>query len=247
MSNPFVHLELSTSDTSQAKAFYSGLFGWSFSDNDMGGGMIYSTFHPSSGPGGGMFSMPGMPTFWLAYVGVEEINAATDNAKSLGATVHKGPMEIPNIGWMTILADPTCATIAMFQPKDAAQQPPTGGPGSSPFVHLELCTPDTAAAKAFYTGLFGWSFQDMDMGGGMIYSTFKPDSGPGGGLFTMPGVPTAWLAYVGVDDINAATDKAKSLGATIYRGPQEIPNVGWFTVLGDPTGATIAIFQPKPA
>ena len=117
MSNPFVHLELSTSDTAKAKAFYSSLFGWEFTDNDMGNNMIYSTFKPSSGPGGGLFSMPNMPTFWLAYVGVEDINAATEKAKSLGATIHKGPMEIPNIGWMTILADPTGATIAMFQPK----------------------------------------------------------------------------------------------------------------------------------
>jgi len=115
MSNPFVHLELCTSDTAAAKAFYSGLFGWSFTDNDMGQ-MIYSTFKPDSGPGGGLFSMPGMPTFWLAYVGVEDINASTDKAKSLGATIHKSPMEIPNIGWMTILADPTGATIALFQP-----------------------------------------------------------------------------------------------------------------------------------
>jgi predicted enzyme related to lactoylglutathione lyase len=116
MSNPFVHLELCTSDTAAAKAFYSGLFGWAFTDNDMGQ-MIYSTFKPDSGPGGGLFSMPGMPTFWLAYVGVEDINASTEKAESLGATIHKGPMEIPNIGWATILADPTGATIALFQPK----------------------------------------------------------------------------------------------------------------------------------
>jgi predicted enzyme related to lactoylglutathione lyase len=247
MSNPFVHLELSTSDVAAAKAFYSGLFGWAIQDMDMGGGMIYSTFKPASGPGGGMFSMPGMPTFWLAYVGVKDINESTEKAKSLGATIHRGPMEIPNIGWMTILVDPTGATIAMFQPKDGAQQPPPGNAGSSPFVHLELCSPDVAAAKAFYSGLFGWAFTDTDMGGGMIYSTFHPSSGPGGGLFTMPGVPNAWLAYVGVEDINASTDKAKSLGATVYRGPHEIPNIGWFTILGDPTGATIALFEAKTA
>jgi uncharacterized protein len=117
MSNPFVHLELSTSDVSKAKAFYTGLFGWEITDNDMGGGMIYSTFKPSTGPGGGMFTMPGAPTFWLPYVGVEDINAATEKAVSLGATVHKGPMDIPNVGWATILADPTGATIALFQPK----------------------------------------------------------------------------------------------------------------------------------
>ena len=117
---------------------------------------------------------------------------------------------------------------------------------ANPFVHLELCTTDTAKAKDFYSKLFNWDFNDNDMGGGMIYSTFKPDSGPGGGLFTMPGAPTAWLAYVGVEDINTATAKAKSLGATIHKGPQEIPHVGWFTILADPTGATIALFQPKP-
>ncbi|MGA9061530.1 MAG: VOC family protein [Terracidiphilus sp.] len=115
---------------------------------------------------------------------------------------------------------------------------------ANPFVHLELCTSDTAKAKEFYSKLFGWNFTDNDMGG-MIYSTFKPDSGPGGGLFSMPDMPTFWRAYVGVDDINAATEKAKSLGARIHRGPQEIPNIGWFTILADPTGATIALFQPK--
>ncbi len=116
MANPFVHLELSTSDLARAKDFYADLFDWTFTDNDMGGGMIYSTFKPDSGPGGGMFTMPGSPTFWLAYVGVEDINAATEKAAMLGATIHKGPVEIPNVGWMSILVDPTGATIALFQP-----------------------------------------------------------------------------------------------------------------------------------
>ena len=64
-------------------------------------------------------------------------------------------------------------------------------------------------------------------------------------MMSMPGGSHAWLAYVGVEDINASTAKAKSLGGTICMGPQEIPNVGWFTTLTDPTGCTIAMFQPK--
>ena len=115
---------------------------------------------------------------------------------------------------------------------------------ANPFVHLELCTSDTAKAREFYSKLFGWNFTDSDMGG-MIYSMFKPDSGPGGGIFSMPNMPTFWMAYVGVADIDTATEKAKSLGAKIHKGPQEIPTVGWFTILVDPTGATIALFQPK--
>jgi uncharacterized protein len=116
---------------------------------------------------------------------------------------------------------------------------------ANPFVHLELCTSDTAKAKEFYSKLFGWNFTDSEMGGGMIYSMFKPESGPGGGIFSVPNMPTFWMAYVGVADINTATEKAKSLGAKIHKGPQEIPTVGWFTILVDPTGATIALFQPK--
>ena len=56
---------------------------------------------------------------------------------------------------------------------------------ANPFVHLELNTPDLTAAKKFYGALFGWTFQDMDMGPGGIYSTFKPDTGPGGGMMSM--------------------------------------------------------------
>jgi predicted enzyme related to lactoylglutathione lyase len=116
---------------------------------------------------------------------------------------------------------------------------------SNPFVHLELNTTDTAKAKEFYGKLFDWTFTDNDMGGGMVYSTFKPTDGPGGGVMSMPGAPTQWLTYVGVEDIHTATEKAKSLGAQIIREAQEVPEMGWFTVLTDPTGAPIALWQPK--
>jgi predicted enzyme related to lactoylglutathione lyase len=116
---------------------------------------------------------------------------------------------------------------------------------ANPFVHLELNTPDLAKAREFYGSLFGWQFQDMDMGPSGIYSTFKPSEGPGGGMMSMPGGNHGWLAYVGVEDVNDATEKARSLGANIMMGPHEIPHVGWFTVMADPTGCPIAIFQPK--
>ena len=117
---------------------------------------------------------------------------------------------------------------------------------ASPFVHLELNTPDLAKAKAFYGEMFGWQFSDMDMGAHGVYSTFKPDSGPGGGMFSMQGGAPGWLTYVGVDDVKQATQKARSLGAQVHVDSQEIPHVGWFSVLSDPVGSNFAIFQPKP-
>jgi uncharacterized protein len=117
---------------------------------------------------------------------------------------------------------------------------------ANPFVHLELNTPDLAKAKEFYRALFNWQFEDMDMGAPAgIYSTFKPESGPGGGMMSMPGGINGWLAYVGVEDLDVATEKSKSLGATVCMGPMEVPNVGRFTIITDPTGCNIAMFQPK--
>lgn len=118
---------------------------------------------------------------------------------------------------------------------------------ANPFVHLELNTPDLAAAKEFYGKLFNWTFEDNDMGGGMVYSTFKPESGPGGGIFSVPDAPVNWLPYVGVEDVKAATEKATSLGAKLIRDCHEVPGIGWFSILVDPTGATIALWQAKAA
>jgi predicted enzyme related to lactoylglutathione lyase len=50
---------------------------------------------------------------------------------------------------------------------------------------------------------------------------------------------------LGVHDIKASTAKAKSLGATLIKEVTEIPNVGWFSIFTDPTGAAPALFQPK--
>ena len=116
---------------------------------------------------------------------------------------------------------------------------------ANPFVHLELSTGDLAAAKKFYGEMFAWKFNDMPMGEGMTYSTFKTDGGPGGGMMTMPGAPPMWLGYIGVDDIHAATAKALSLGAQVIRDSEEVPHMGWFSLMKDPTGAMIAIWQGK--
>ena len=119
---------------------------------------------------------------------------------------------------------------------------------AQPFVHLELNTPDLAKAKDFYGQLCGWTFEDVEMGPPAgIYSLFKPSSGPGGGVLSMPGAPTAWLPYIGVENLKASTDKAASLGAKVLMREQEVPGQGWFSILMDPTGASIALWEAKKA
>ena len=116
---------------------------------------------------------------------------------------------------------------------------------ANPVVHMELATTDLAKAKEFYGELFGWKFDDQMMGPGMIYSLFVPDSGPRGGAYSMPGMPPGWLAYVGVEDIDESTEKAKSLGATILTGVTEVTGMGWLSIIIDPTGACVGLWQAK--
>lgn len=115
---------------------------------------------------------------------------------------------------------------------------------ANPFVHVELQTGDPAKAKKFYAGLFDWKLEDIP---GMDYTLVGVGQGTGGGMMKnpMPGAPPHWLAYVQVDDVTASTKKTQALGATIAKDVTEVPNYGWFSVIVDPTGAAIGLWQPK--
>src|ERR1700688_3811138 len=116
----------------------------------------------------------------------------------------------------------------------------------NPFVHVELATTDVAKAKNFYGKLFSWTLEDVPMGT-EAYTMIKVGEGTGGGIMKhpVPGAPSAWLAYVLVDDVVAATKKAKSLGATVMKDVAEVMGMGSLSILIDPTGAALGLWQPK--
>jgi uncharacterized protein len=120
---------------------------------------------------------------------------------------------------------------------------------ANPFVHVELDTTDPAKAKAFYGKLFDWRLEDMPGGDHDGYTLIQVGEGTGGGLMRqpVPGAPSMWLAYVLVDDVRAATGKARSLGATVVKDVTEVPGMGWFSVIVDPTGAALGLWQTKAA
>jgi uncharacterized protein len=119
MANPFVHVELATTDIDKAKSFYRSLFDWRLNDVEMGGGMTYTLVGVGEGTGGGMMKhpMPGAPSAWLAYVEVDDLRAATDKAKSLGAMIVRDITPVPNEGSFSIITDPTGATLGLWQPQ----------------------------------------------------------------------------------------------------------------------------------
>ena len=117
---------------------------------------------------------------------------------------------------------------------------------ANPFVHIELNTTDHGKAKSFYGDLLDWELEDVDMGD-MTYTMIKVGEGTGGGIMQHPmeGEPSIWIPYVLVDDLEAATAKAEDLGATIIKDNQEVPNMGWFSIIQDPTGGVIGLWKAK--
>ena len=117
MANPFVHIELNTSDVAKAKSFYGGLLNWKLEDTPMGEGETYTMIGVGEGGvGGGMTRnpMPGAPSAWMPYVDVDNVADATKKAQSLGATVIRDVTEIPDYGSFSIIQDPTGAVLGLW-------------------------------------------------------------------------------------------------------------------------------------
>jgi predicted enzyme related to lactoylglutathione lyase len=112
---------------------------------------------------------------------------------------------------------------------------------------VELSTPDQQAAQDFYGALFGWSFQDNDMGemGHYYISQVAGDDVAGlGGL--PPGMedhPAYWGVYLAVDDVDAATAKVEAAGGTVEAGPFDVMSAGRMSAIQDPTGARVGLWQ----
>ena len=116
---------------------------------------------------------------------------------------------------------------------------------SGRFCWNELVALDKASAKKFYAGLFGWTTESF--GGSKDYTLFKKGKESVGGMVKcpQPGLPSHWLAYVSVEDVDATVTKAKKLGGKVVVDPFDVPTIGRIAVLVDPQGAAIAILKPS--
>lgn len=239
---------LSTSDSAAAAEFYGSLFGWSYEETPIGEGMV----HRNANIGGRLTAgidpmMPGddsWPTAWTNYVFVEDIDATCSRAKELGATVAMEPMDVMGEGHMAVLMAPDGAAVGLWQPgrhtgADAVNQPGT-------YTWVELATGDLAAAKTFYTELFGWSWTKMDGAGDMDYWLAELDGRPFAGAYpkmeSMAGMPSMWLTYFGTADIEATAKEIVAAGGTVQMGPAQMgPGKG--VLAADPQGGAFFALQ----
>lgn len=246
----FCWIELATTNSEAAKKFYTELFGWSFADNPMGPGMVYTMLKLDGKDVGALYQMPpemtamGIPPNWLSYASVNCADESAAKAKDLGATLLKEPLDVMTFGRMAVIQDPTGAVFAIWQAGTNKGAGVFNVPGS--LCWNELLTTDTAKAGEFYASIFGWTKETMDFGP-VEYTMFSNEGRGAGGVLKitpeMVGVPPHWLAYFAVDDCEAKVQKATELGATTNRPAEDIPGIGRFAIMQDPQGAVFAFIK----
>lgn len=111
--------ELATTDVQAAKDFYGKLFGWEFTDHEIGD-MTYTMIHLKGKEFAGIWSIPKdkeqqIPPHWMAYILVENVDQSLEKAKKYGASVMKPAANVGDMGRFAIIQDPTGAHIALWQ------------------------------------------------------------------------------------------------------------------------------------
>lgn len=250
----FCWIELNTSDVAAAKQFYTTLFDWQAVDSPAGPDMVYTMLTLRELEVGAMCELQaeakanGVPAHWMPYVATADADASAAKATELGGTVLAGAFDVMDAGRMAILQDPQGATICVWQANQSKGIRLQGEPGT--FCWGELWTNDIPAATAFYTRLFGWGTKGDSEGAPEDYTEWQLGEQSIGGMLAiqpeMGPIPPNWLPYFLVQDCDATAAKASAAGGTICMQPMDIPDVGRFTVIQDPQGASFAVIKLLP-
>jgi predicted enzyme related to lactoylglutathione lyase len=233
--------DIGVPDIAAAAAFYTALFGWETEDmGEEAGHYTMCTLRGKAVAAIGPAMNPGPPA-WTTYITVADCDASAAAITGAGGSVVAPPMDVMTAGRMAVATDPTGAFFSIWEPGDSIGAEIVNEPGA--LCWNELDTRDVDAALAFYEQVFGLKAQRSEM-----YNEFHLGDRVVGACMQMPEmvpaeVPAYWLVYFAVEDIEAATAKAKSLGASSMVEMMEAGGAGRFSVLGDPMGAVFAIIQ----
>ena len=251
--------ELMTPDAEASKAFYDSVVGWQIGEpvaEFQGYRMINRSDDRAAGgvlPLTDEMQQHGARPIWLGYIGVDDTDAAVAAIEEAGGKSLMPAMDIPNVGRIAMVADPQGAPFYVMKPI-----PPADKPNAQSDVfsvdqpqHVrwnELSTTDQDGAIAFYTSPFGWTQEgDMDMGEMGKYRFIQNRGTTIGAVMRKPPqLPVSlWTFYIGVDDIDRATEAVTSGGGRVLHGPMEIPGGEFSLNAIDPQGASFGLVGPR--
>lgn len=113
---------------------------------------------------------------------------------------------------------------------------------------FDLTVTDAGPLSKFYRDVVGWKIQETPVDNYHDFTMCNPETDvPQSGICHQKGqnsdIPSQWLMYVYVDNIEERTKKIEELGGTIIKGPTEPSSYGRFTIFKDPQGAVMALFE----
>jgi predicted enzyme related to lactoylglutathione lyase len=243
--------EIAAADPATARGFYGELLGWEFREMPGGG---YAVAHRKGRAVAGLRAATPDPRTgkpsprWLSYARVSSADASAGKAASLGGKVLAAPFDVPGVGRMAVIEDPTGACFAVWEPKGMEGVGLVDEPGAP--CWYELMTRDAEKARSFYTGLFGWTVKvsPIPTSAGVPYFEFLNGGAMACGMMEMKGpawgdLPSHWMPYVAVEDADAVAKRCGELGGRTVHGPADIPGVGRFAVLAAPDGAAFSVIR----
>ena len=241
----FCWVDLSTSDVNGAKAFFGGLFGWEFEDNETPGGGVYTMCHAGGDAVAAIVQQDEQPGHWNSYVTVMSADETAAKAKRLGANMLEEPFDVMEAGRMAVLADPSGAMLCVWQPREHIGAGRVNDPGC--FCLNQLNTREPERAAEFYEGLFGWEIRrNADE---PPYWGIENKGWLNGGMMKLPdedrATPSHWLVYFTAEDLDASAESIGELGGTVMVPPMNVPPEGRILVAQDPQGAHFALFEGR--
>jgi predicted enzyme related to lactoylglutathione lyase len=242
--NKPVWIDLASSDPAASRAFYARVFGWTVEVNPdpQYGGYALAKIDGRDVAGIGPAQAPGAPTAWSIYVGTTDTDALAEKVRAAGGSVVMPPFDIGDQGRTAVFQDPSGAFICGWQ---ASAMGGFGSDGSNTFAWAELSARGIDRAIPFYAAVFGWDATEREMPGGPPYVMFQlGGEDVAGGMEMSPmvpaEVPSFWMVYFGVDDVDASFKTALEAGAREMMPPTAFPG-GRFAILGDPQGGVFGL------
>jgi predicted enzyme related to lactoylglutathione lyase len=247
IANKPVWVDLSSSDAAAAREFYSKLFGWDVEVNSdpQYGGYGMARIGGQDVAGIGPKQSEQAPTAWSVYIGTTDAEDLAGKVQAAGANVIAPPFDVGEQGRMAVFQDPSGAFISAWQPR-AMGRFLTDAPNT--FGWAELNARGIDKAIPFYAAVFGWTDKTSEMGEGMPpYHEFQlgGESIAGGREMNpmVPAeVPSYWMVYFTVDDVDRAFKEATAAGGQEMMAPQDFPG-GRFAIVSDPQGAVFGLMK----
>ena len=246
-----VWVDLSSNDAAGSREYYAKLFGWAIevSPDPAYGGYGTAKLGGKDAAGISPAMAPGTPTAWSVYIGTPDAAATAAKVEAAGGKVVMPPFEVGDQGTMGVFQDPTGAFISVWQPQNMAGSQATG---ANAFGWSELNSRGIEKALPFYKQVFGWETKQSDMGeGNPPYNEFLLDGESIAGGMEMNAmvpaeVPSHWLVYFMVEDVDKGFQKAIDGGGKELLAPMDFPG-GRFAIIQDPQGAAFGILNMPAA